>query len=495
AVLADTATEPTHLANHNDRPEVRAARLRGSGHAWRRSDSTGHNQIYVALPLVVPPVDGLVLRGAVDATAAETATAVIQRRLVLLGALLALLALSASLGLARQVARPLEEMRVVARQYAAGDLSQRLQDSETYEVAGLAAALNDMAAELDDRMRTVLRQRNELEAVLASMVEGVLAVDHDERIIRLNRAASLLFEVAVEPAAGRTVQEVIRHAELQRLLRRTIQTRETVEGQIELHGDPERLVRVVGMPLRDHREQTVGALLVLEDLTRLRRLESVRRDFVANVSHELRTPITSIKGFVETLLEGEHDPAATRHFLGIVQRQSDRLHQIIEDLLMLSKVEEGEQATITREPTDLRQVLQAAVQACGLAASEKAITVHCECAPLRWSVNAALLEEAVVNLLDNALKYSDRNSTVTVRATANGALDIAVIDHGAGIAPEHLSRLFERFYRVDKARSRNLGGTGLGLAIVKHIARAHGGQVGVRSALGEGSTFTITLPR
>jgi two-component system phosphate regulon sensor histidine kinase PhoR len=260
----------------------------------------------------------------------------------------------------------------------------------------------------------------------------------------------------------------------------------------------DRWLHVHGTTLHDGEHQRIGALVVLHDTTRLRRLENVRRDFVANVSHELRTPVTSIKGFVETLLDGAmDDPESTRRFLRIILRQANRLNAIIEDLLTLSRIERGtEEVTIELGEDSVGEVLQAAIEMCQQSAADKGISLHLDCPPtLRLRMNAHLLEQAVVNLVGNAVKYSEPGSTVHIGACQDGGdIVIQVKDRGCGIEAKHLPRLFERFYRVDKARSRELGGTGLGLAIVKHIALAHRGAVEVESAVGHGSTFSIRLP-
>jgi two-component system phosphate regulon sensor histidine kinase PhoR len=239
-------------------------------------------------------------------------------------------------------------------------------------------------------------------------------------------------------------------------------------------------------------------VIVLNDVTDVQRLESVRRDFVANVSHELKTPVASIKGFVETLLDGAaDDPAASRRFLEIVARQADRLAAIIDDLLALSRIEQSEGAgNLPLEPTRLADVIAAVVADCGPRAAERSIRLETTCTDgLVADVNPPLLEQALINLVDNAIKYSDPGGGVWVAAEeAGGALVVRVSDEGCGIEAEHLPRLFERFYRVDRARSRRLGGTGLGLAIVKHIVLAHGGSIGVESRPGVGTTFTMRLP-
>jgi two-component system, OmpR family, phosphate regulon sensor histidine kinase PhoR len=260
----------------------------------------------------------------------------------------------------------------------------------------------------------------------------------------------------------------------------------------------ERFLQAHGAPLRDATGMEIGVLVVLNDITRLQRLENIRRDFVANVSHELKTPITAIKGSVETLLGGAMDePDSAPRFLDIIARQADRLNAIIEDLLALSRIEQGEEkGGIQLVPAVIGEVIQSALQSCQIKARDKQVRLVADYAEnLQCLANAPLLEQALINLIDNAIKYSNEGGEVQLAVhAATAAIEISVRDFGCGIDREHLPRLFERFYRVDKARSRKQGGTGLGLAIVKHIVQAHGGQVRVDSTLGEGSLFTIALP-
>jgi two-component system phosphate regulon sensor histidine kinase PhoR len=291
----------------------------------------------------------------------------------------------------------------------------------------------------------------------------------------------------------------VRHPDLQNFVTRALASSRQVDGEIILRDNGrDRLLQVRGTTLRDPQGKAFGALIVFNDVTRLRRLEQARRDFVANVSHELKTPITSIKGFVETLLDGAiREPDNALNFLQIIARHAERLNEIIDDLLSLSRIEQdSEQGKITLSHDPMKGVLHEAIQVCQERAAAKAIEIDLECPDdLAAEINSPLLSQAVVNLIDNAVKYSPPKRPVHVEAREEmGEVIILVRDHGPGIAPEHLPRLFERFYRVDGGRSRKEGGTGLGLAIVKHIAQAHGGYVTLQSAPGKGSTFLIHLP-
>ena len=407
--------------------------------------------------------------------------------------------LAAVVGLvsSERISRSLQVMRASAEHFADGDFSHRLRIPNTPEMGNLAATLNDMAAQLQDQISVVTQQRNEQEAILVSMQEGVLALDPQAHVIAMNPAAEALLAVSAAQARGRTVQEVIRNVGLQRLLADAMSKAEPTTGEIVLRGDAERFLQGTATALRDAAGRDLGMLVVLNDITRIRRLEIIRRDFVANVSHELKTPITSIKGFVETLRDGALDdrPQAER-FLEIVARHADRLHAIIEDLLSLSRLEQNNEiAEIPRPEVPLRPIIEAAMLDCSAKAAARQVTVAPSCEPgLHVKANAPLLEQAVVNLLDNAISYSNANGTVWLTARQeNGAVRIDVRDEGIGIAPEHVPRIFERFYRTDKARDRASGGTGLGLAIVKHIAQIHDGQVGVTTEVGKGSTFSLHL--
>ncbi|MEM1027414.1 MAG: ATP-binding protein [Planctomycetota bacterium] len=357
--------------------------------------------------------------------------------------------------------------------------------------------------QLTERLGGAERRRSELEAVLSSMVEGVLAIDGEERVISLNRAAALMLSLEPKRAVGRPIQEVVRNAALQGLVAEVLSGSASVpaSGELSLRLNPgsstdDRSIQAHAASVRDAEGRHAGAVVVLHDITRLRRLESVRRDFVANVSHEIKTPISAIKAAVETLLDDETMPVGPRqNFTGIIARQTDRLDAIIEDLLSLTRLEqEGASVVDEIEPHPVASVLRAACETCQAKAHAKSIELQIDTEPLTAQVVPTLLEQALVNLIDNAIKYSPAQTVVQIKAERrNEEVMISVADEGRGIEPEHLPRVFERFYRTDRARSRQLGGTGLGLSIVKHIAESLGGKARVTSQLGEGSTFTLTF--
>lgn len=498
-VVGDSRETPHLMDNHAGRPEIALALKGNPGQSIRYSNTLRQQMMYVAIPLQKNQTILGVIRTSVPITSIKRQLRAIQTKIALGGLLIAVLAAWISLLISRRISRPLEEMKKVADRFAAGDLSHRLTMTDSEELASLADALNQMAAQLDRRIKTVISQRNELETVLSSMMEGVIAVNNEERIIRMNEASAGFFDCDPEICQGRDLQEVIRNSALQQFVRSALSSREPREDDIIVYLNGESTLNLKSSPLLDANKESIGTLVVFNDVTQLRRLENMRRDFVANVSHEIKTPLTAIKGFVETLHRGNvDDPQEARRFLGIIQKHADRLSSIVEDLLSLSRIEqEDEGKTIKLKEGDVNDVFQSAMQICRSKAEEKNITIRPVCdEQISAKFDTTLLEQAVVNLLDNAIKYSEPKNTILLKAQRNNSeIRISVEDQGIGIAKKHLPRLFERFYRVDRARSRNLGGTGLGLAIVKHIAQAHGGRITVESTLGVGSVFTIHLPQ
>lgn len=497
-VVADSDHDPATMDNHSDRPEIQSA-LRGEvGSSLRYSYTLQKMMMYVAVPLRRDGRILAVLRVSVPATAIERALGSIRRNVVLVGLVAAALAAVLSGLVARRLVGPLREIERGAQEIARGNWSIRLPAPRSTELIRLVEVLNDMTRQINARVRTIREQRDELEALLAAMVEGVLALDRQGHIRFLNRAAADLLRQDEAAAKGRAVIEVARYPDFEQFVRDALRADQPIERDLTLRDEEERFVYARATPLVDAQGQKAGGLLVLRDVTEVRRLERVRREFVANVSHELKTPITSVKGAAETLRELADDLSPdARRFVEMLVRQADRLHAIVEDLLTLSRIEQAEEAgVIPLEPRAVQEVIDAAVKDCARRAEQRGVRVERACpSELTVHANASLLEQAVVNLVDNAIKYSEPGQVVRVEAQQEGAeVVIRVVDQGCGIPREHLPRLFERFYRVDKARSRKLGGTGLGLAIVKHIAQAHGGTVSVESEPGKGSTFTIHLP-
>jgi len=516
-VVADSNENPKIMDNHRHRPEVEEAFAGGIGTSRRFSSTLDEMLLYVALPLRVPLQEAAgnnagsaainaVLRTSVSVVSLDNTLTAIKTRMGMGSMAIMLLAGVITLLISRNISKPLEQMTKSAEQFSRGDFSERMlpmaKKTASLEVVTLASSMDRMAELLDEKIQAIVTHRNQLETVFSSMVEAVIAIDTEERVISLNDAAAQLFNVDRKTAPGRIVQQIVRNVNLQQQISHTLASKECLEEEIVFHdigGD--RFLQTNIVTLSNGVGEHVGVLVVMNDVTKLRRLENVRRDFVANVSHELRTPITSIRGYVETLLDGALDIREdAERFLHIVLHQSERLTTIIDDLLALSRIEEDskqDQIRLKQEP--LRPVIESAIQTCQLKADEVGVKVVSDCAEnILVEMNTTLLEQALVNLLINGITYSKKGDTVTIEGVVseNGqgnTVRIVVRDTGCGIAKKHLPRLFERFYRSDKARSRTLGGTGLGLAIVKHIAQAHNGKIEVTSEEGKGSEFTLVV--
>jgi two-component system phosphate regulon sensor histidine kinase PhoR len=510
AVVADSEADPKAMENHALRPEVASA-LRGLSSTSRRVSATiGEDLLYAASPF--PAADGSgrlggVLRLALHEPSLERAIAPSRWALALSALAFAAAALAAAALSSRMAARPLASLAGVARKYGSGEAespeaSRAVRRGDPEEIRLLAATLDSMASDIARRMREAQSQGAELEAILDAMAEAVLALDSSLRITLANPAAAALFSLGAA-AAGRGLLEATRSSELQAVASECLASADNRSAEIGLFLPSERTFQVLAAPMRSRAlsesslAKAAGVVLVLGDITELRRLERVRRDFVANVSHELRTPVQMVKGFAETLEEGAlDDPEQARRFVGIIARNASRMESLIDDLLSLASLEREGRDWLGSERSDIAAILQAAREAIAPKAESKDIRIELDCEEaLSARLDPGLVEQALINLIDNAVKYSPPSTLVRVSARAEeGKLVIEVRDQGIGIPARDLPRVFERFYRVDKARSRELGGTGLGLAIVRHIALAHGGEASVESWEGEGSTFRIAIP-
>ena len=498
-VIGDSGEDPEKMENHGKRPEVVTALKGKMGDSIRHSNTLKERMLYVAIPVEQENSTVAVIRTAISLAVIDKTFNSISYKIIWAALLIAFLAAGISFIVSHRLSLPLEKMTKGAQLFAKGELGHRLYIPETREMASLAVAMNQMAAQLDERIKSVIKHRNELEAVLSSMKEGVIAFDLEERILRINQVAAAMFNKDPWEMENRSIQEAIRNSELQKFTKNALKNGDGLECDIVFYQNKEQVLNVHSTTLLDAKQERIGILVVLNDVTRLRRLENMRRDFVANVSHEIKTPLTAILGFVETLLQdSEKIPENSRRFLTIIDRHVHRLVAIIEDLLKLSRIErESERKEIAFVQAPVEDVIRTSAQVLEAKAEEKKIKIDLRCdSSLSADMDPHLIEQAVVNLLDNAIKYSAQNSTIEVHAAEkNGEVQIKIRDHGIGIEEEHLPRLFERFYRVDKARSRKLGGTGLGLAIVKHIIQAHHGKVSVQSSPGIGSTFTLHFPK
>lgn len=494
-VLGDSAENAREMENHLDRPEIRAAMAGGKGTATRHSATLGTDMMYMA---VRTGGDGPVEVVRLALSLAETREAFFRFWSVVPAAILLAVFCTAvaSLVLGKRITGPVEKLTLLAGRISRGDYVSRVRVEGSDEIGVLAGALNQMAETIEEKMRQVSEGKSKLEAVLANMTSGVLFINHTGRVDLVNPAARRF--LSLQAGTGLPHDAVIKHPELAAIINVALQNQEKVEEQVRIDSPGEIFLGVVITPLHGKGGTFLGVVAVLHDITGIRQLEKMRREFVANVSHELKTPVTTIKGFTETLLDGAlEDPAARCEFVEIIDREADRLKKLIEDLLDLSRIE-ARQVKMNKVLSNVSVVVRtAAARLKGRAeAAGLELNLRLPREPVMAFFDPGLIEQVLVNLLDNAIKCTPAGGKVETEVTAGDEyITVKVRDTGAGIPPEHLDRVFERFYRVDKTRSRARGGTGLGLSIVKHLVDLHGGRVGVESIPGQGTEFYFTLPR
>jgi two-component system phosphate regulon sensor histidine kinase PhoR len=510
-VLADSAHDPETMENHSNRPEIQQAFASGTGQSIRHSATLGRDLLYRAVryqPATGAPV---VIRMALPLAQIDVAHGELRNRLMVASLVILILGTVVSFALSRAFAARVERLKDFSRRVADGDFRPQPVDKPHDELSELTEALNETARRLDATIRSMSSERNRSSAILGSMVEGVAVIDAKERLVFSNRAFSEILNLDSASSEGRPLIEVVRNSELLGLIRRALRGEKRLQSDIAIGIVQQRSFSATAAPVKpfeagtgvssasgaEGTEKPSGAVVVLHDVTELRRLERVRQDFVANVSHEFKTPLTAIQGFAETLLAGAlHDPSNNTKFLEIIRQHAARLARLTDDLLKLARIEAGK-LEVEFRPVKLAELIEGCAETAHLKAERKRLTIEIEVPSAMPAVlgDASLLREVLQNLLDNAVQYTANGGQIRVRASVSGReAVVAVSDTGIGIPLAEQERIFERFYRVDAARSREEGGTGLGLSIAKHIVETHGGRLQVESEVGRGSSFSFSIP-
>ncbi|MDD5665155.1 MAG: ATP-binding protein [Candidatus Omnitrophica bacterium] len=491
-----TTLDTEKMDNHAGRAEVSLALDGAVGEEIRFSDTLKIDMLYVAVPVKVKDNIAAVVRLAMPLTSIETMLYTIRRDIVLTVIMVLVLTFVLGIVFTSSIVKPLNKIINVSKKFSVGDFSHRVYYEANDEIGELARTLNKMAKDIEDKIASVSSQSQQLTAIFNSMIEGVIVTDKSGVIVSINQAVEDIFKVSRQEAEGKLFLEAVRNNEIYEVIQNILGKGRFFSKEITLHLPVQRVFEVNATPI--FKDASVnGALVVIHDITEIRRLETVRRDFVANVSHELKTPLTSIKGFIETLLEGAlEDKENNRNFLKIIQSHADRLDALVNDLLSLSHLESKE-IRVDKTDFDLNAQIEEVLR--GFKSHLKAKGIEVENAVLKnlkVSADKDRIHQVLVNLIDNAIKFNKEKGSIKLYAeSVNGNLKVIVEDSGMGIPSKDIPRIFERFYRVDKARSRELGGTGLGLSIVKHIIELHNGAVGVESTEGLGSKFWFTLPK
>ena len=497
-VLADSAEDISSIGNLGSRPEILAVQSHGFGSSIQYSDTFKKSIMYFALPIYSGERHLGYVRTALSLSIPDQRLSDLRFIVFFLTSLIIITGIGSGILFIHYSTKPLIQMKSLAEGILNGNYDRPLPTTRNDEFGKLARALKNMAQHSQDRMESVLTDRNKLLLLLKSMVEGVVAIDNNERVLQMNSAAGKILGASSETSLSKPIWEVTRVSKACEILSTALETKAEVKRKLSLttHAK-DQVVEMTAAPLLDREETLVGAVLVLHDLTALHRLETIRRDFVSNASHELKTPITVVRAIVETLIEDKDIPLDQQQkFLMKIHAQSLRLSAVVDDLMTISRLE-SDSGMWDRKPLDLRSVVQQSTQLFLPLAEERKVNleIQVEESPVIVMGDEKALGQITDNLLDNALKYTAQNGTVVIRLTKKDKKAILEVqDSGVGISAKDRSRIFERFYRVDTARSRELGGTGLGLSIVKHITESHRGQIFLDSTPGIGSTFRVSLP-
>lgn len=498
-VIGDSDFNPRDMDNHLERSEVKSALANNIGRAIRSSEMIDQSMIYVAIPVnVIPGADPYILRLAMSL--AEVDQSIGNLTMVLIGwlAILFVAAALVSYRIAQSLTRPLDQITKVAKRIKNMDYQARVKVRKQDEIGELGTAINAMADSLQVQMSRIKQNENQLQSVLANMINGIVMIDDKGKILLMNRRAEEVLGIAAGELVDRHFTEAKQQYELAKIIQEALDTRRHLREEITFYFPEERLLELNLVPISESGSSELGGvLLVLQDVSAIRRLERMRSEFVANVSHELKTPIAAVKGFAETLLGGAvKDEETARSFLQIIFDESDRLNRLIGDILELSKIE-SRRVPLLFSPVELDSFVTKTVTLLESEAKRKNIQLHIDMENgLYVEADEDRLRQIMVNMLSNGINYTPEGGrvTVTIYSADHDHIRIQITDTGIGIPKKDLSRIFERFYRVDKARSRSSGGTGLGLSIVKHLVELHKGNLSVVSTVGSGTTFTIELP-
>ena len=498
-VLADSSETLEKLPlmdNHATRPEIASALRKETGLSVRYSMTLGTRMLYIALPVMDHEKVLGAVRTALPITRVDELLASVRRPVMLTAFLGILIVMLAGILFSNHLSKRIHRMTSVAERYAREDWSEKILIDGRDELKMLATTMNQMAASLRSRIEDLESEKGKVSAILRYMNEGVIAIDPHRQIVLMNLTAEKIFGCDAAAIQGKSLIEVTRHPQIERIVDQAFKEQKTLSEEIQLSGETRKTLRLSVVLLKE-RARDIAGILVFHDMTELRRLENIRKEFVTNVSHELRTPLTSIKGFIETLLGGAlKDPSAGERFLKIVSEETDRLARLVEDILTIGEIEQ-KRTLMRKDRIDLASELGDILGPFKNRIEKSNLSVENRIGgkPLCVFGDKDKIHQVFVNLIDNAIKFNKPEGKIVLSSeqSPQGVM-ITVADTGSGIPLEAQSRIFERFFRVDKARSKDLGGTGLGLAIVKHIMEAHGGHASCQSTPGQGSSFSVFFP-
>lgn len=498
-VITDSRKNIDSMDKHSDREEFIEAINGNLGYSIRESSTLKTEMMYLAIPLKDKKNETIaVIRTSESIEEINYLFRKIYIEILTASIIIFIISSIAGYILSRKVTKPISIIKQGAERFSRGDLKHKIYPFKVKEFDSLSESLNTMAKQLDEKIDMIVKQKNLQDAVLESMKEGLVAVDNNDVILLINNEAKEILNLAETDITGRTIQETIRIPEIQNFFVKLFDKGRKEETEVIIQYEKEKVLQLTGTLLKDSNRNSIGAIVVMNDVSRLKYLDSIKKDLVANVSHELRTPLTAIMGFIETLKEGIlNDPEKSQKFLDIISKNINRLNLIINDLLSLSRIEQAEEMnSVEFESVRIRDIILQAIDIYQFSANSKNINIELNCEDeKKCLVNPHLFEQAIGNLIDNSIKYSPENTKVKIKCGKDeNNIYISIKDEGYGISQEHLPRLFERFYRIDKSRNREEGGTGLGLAIVKHIVQIHKGEIKVNSEPDKGTEFIIYIP-